>query len=63
MSEKAPEKDGQFIQIAAAGIKDGYTLLYALDNRGIVWLYTEGDKGRYWDRLEDSREQPVSKDN
>jgi len=63
MPRKVSEKDGQFIQIAAAGIKDGYTLLYALDNRGIIWLYTEGDKGRYWDRLEESREQPASKDN
>ena len=58
------EQVGKFIQIAAAGMKDGYTLLYALDDRGIVWLYTEGDGGkRYWDPLENSREQPVSKDN
>jgi len=64
MSEKAPEKDGQFMQITVAGIKDGFCLLYALDNRGVVWLYTEGKEGkRYWEPLENSREQPAGKDN
>lgn len=58
------EQVGKFIQIAAAGVKNGYTLLYALDNQGVVWLYTEGDgHRRYWEPLENSREQPVSKDN
>jgi len=64
MSDKAPEKDGQFIQITAASIGKDYTLLYALDNNGVVWLYTEGkDSKRFWEPLEESREQPASRDN
>jgi len=56
------KKVGKFIQIAAAEMKE-YVLLYALDDMGTVWLFTEDKDGRYWDRLNDSREQPAGKDN